>query len=105
MFGWSLLLNTLAFGYGAFTNEKMGVSHLLPRVMVGSFLITLALIMYFVSFALILLSPGGLIRNLLAMAAMQFLINHLIWGTITGVVGGLGSSRKLNELKKEHGLD
>lgn len=100
----SVILNTLLFGYMAFTDEKMGVSHRVPNFLKSTLLITTIPILYIVSFFLILISPGGLLRNIITMIGMQLLMNHLIWGTLTGIIGGLESKNRMKQFNKEHGL-
>lgn len=94
-----LLINTLSFAYMGFTNEKTGMRGILPRFMLNKvmdFIITL--ILYPLSFLIILLSPGNLFVKIGICLLMQFFINHIFWGTITGVVAGLIIRRKYKKI-------
>lgn len=83
-----LIINTLLFGYMGFTNEKMGVLSIIPKFLLNKYLSMVLTISYFLSFLIILLSPGNLLIHIIICLLMQFLINHLVWGIITGVIAG-----------------
>jgi len=81
----AVLANTFLFGFMGLTNEKTGAfatghSHGLKR------LITLAPILYLISFVVLLLSPGGLLRNIITVILLQVVVNHLIWGSINSAL-------------------
>ncbi len=97
-----ILINTFLFGYMALTNEKMGISHKMPLFLLNPILNTILTFAYPLSFLIILLSPGGLLRNIIISIALQFLINHIIWGGVVGIIGGLDSRKYLNELKSKY---
>ena len=89
-----IIVNTLLFGYGAFFNEKTGI--ILPKTKFYIVLDVVLTICYFLSFLIILLAPGNLIVNIIICLSMQFLINHIVWGSLAGLVIG-------NIKKKEKG--
>jgi len=90
-----IIINTLLFGYMGFSNEKSGVSHLMPLFLRNSVLELILTISYFGSFLIILLAPGGLIRNIIVAVLMQIIINHVIWGIITGIIAGNEAKKRL----------
>lgn len=83
-----ILVNTLAFGAMAFigTDAKARVAHKIPRFLRNKYLDILTTVIYFASFLIILFAPSNLIINIIICLLMQFLINHAIWGTITGLL-------------------
>jgi hypothetical protein len=89
-----VLINTVLFSYMAFTNDKTGIPHKLPNFLLSPILSTVLTLGYFASFLIIILSPGGLIRNIIIVLLMQFLINHILWGIIVGTIGGLLAKKR-----------
>lgn len=90
----SLVLNTVVFGLMGFSRNRLGIT--VPRFLKNNFVGTFLTVIYFSSFILILLSPGNLVLKILIALLMQFLINHIIWGSITGLIAG----RKTRKNKK-----
>ena len=83
----SLVFNTIAFGLMGFGNNKLGIA--VPRFLQNKFISILITITYFSSFIVILLSPENLILKIVVALLMQFLVNHIIWGSITGLIAGM----------------
>lgn len=99
-----IAINTLLFGYMAFTNDKMGISHKIPTFLLNPILNTILTFMYPLSFILILISPGGLLRNVVISLLLQFLVNHLVWGSIVGVIGGIESRKAIKDLNDKYNI-
>lgn len=94
-----LLINTLSFAYMGFTNEKTGIRVILPRIILNKvvdFIITVVL--YPLSFLIILFSPGNLFVKIGICLFMHFFVNHIVWGVITGMIAGLIIRRKHKKL-------
>lgn len=90
-----IILNSLVFGVMGATNKQTGIPHLLPRFLVNPIADILLLILYVVSFAIILLSPVNLFLRIIIAVVMQFLVNHLVWGLIIGTIGGLDAKKRI----------
>lgn len=90
-----IILNTVIFGIMGATNKQSGIPHLLPRFFVNPIADTLLLILYVVSFITILLSPVNLFLRIIVAVAMQFLVNHFLWGLIIGTIGGIDTRKRL----------
>ena len=86
-----IIINTLSFGVIGWRNPKTGLS--VPKFL-HSDLFNIALTFtYFLSFAIILFSPEKLLVKIIAALLMQFLINHVIWGGIFGVITGKNAKK------------
>jgi len=84
-----LIVNTLCFGWMAFTNRENGILKINPK---NKYLVILDAILtafYFLSFLIIIFSPGNILINIVISLLMQVFFNHLIWGTITGIISSL----------------
>jgi hypothetical protein len=84
-----LAVNTLCFGWMGFTNKETGILKIAPN---NKYLVILDAILttfYFLSFLVIIFSPGNMLINIGISLLMQIFINHLIWGTITGIISNL----------------
>lgn len=90
-----IILNTLVFGLMGATNKQSGIPHLLPRFLVNPIADTLLLILYVVSFIVILLSPVNLFLKIIVAVVMQFLVNHFLWGLILGTIGGIDARKRI----------
>ena len=86
-----IAINTLIFGYMAITNKEKSLFVRLPLIFTlgGDTVVILSTFLYWASFLVILFSPGGIIRNIAICLAMQFVINHVVWAVILGVIAGL----------------
>lgn len=89
-----LILNTTAFGLMGFSNNKLAIK--IPGFLQNRFFNILITIAYFSSFIVILLSSEILILKIFIALLMQFLINHIIWGVITGSIAGVKTKRNKN---------
>lgn len=89
-----LILNTIVFGLMGFSNNKLAIK--IPGFLQNRFVNILITIAYFSSFIVILLSPENLILKIVVALLMQFLVNHIIWGSITGLIAG----RKVKKNKR-----
>jgi hypothetical protein len=87
-----ILLNTLAFGAMGFARQKLGIKT--PAFLQNDIVSILITVVYAGSFFVILLSPGSWLLKIAICLGMQFLVNHLIWGVITGVVAGIGERKR-----------
>jgi hypothetical protein len=92
-----ILINTFLFGIMAFTDPKMGVSSLVPKILKNTRVGLIFTISYILSFLIILFSGGNLIINILVCLVMQFVINHIMWGLITGIIAGKITKNNLNK--------
>lgn len=79
-----ILANTIIFGIMAFRNQKLGIRT--PDFLQSKIFGMPLIIADFASFAVILLSPDEWWIKILTALLMQFLINHIFWGIITGVI-------------------
>lgn len=93
-----ITVNTLLFGYIAFFNEKTGI--ILPKTKFYVVLDFVIMACYFLSFLIIMLSPGNLIINIIICLSLQFLINHIVWGSFAGIVIGNIAKRNINKENK-----
>lgn len=91
-----IILNTLVFGLMGATNKQTGIPHLLPKFLVNPITDMLLLVLYIVSFVIILLSPVNLFLRIIVAVAMQFLVNHFLWGLIIGTIGGINAKKRIN---------
>lgn len=93
-----ILVNTLLFGYAGFTNKKTGIPHKLPKFLLNPIIERVFTFGYLGSFVIILLAPGGLLRNIIISLLMQFVINHILWGSIVGSIAGALNRKKLDNI-------
>lgn len=94
-----IIINTLIFGVMGFRNQKLGIKT--PEFLKNNFFNTPTTIIYFLSFLIIIFSPDKLWLTIAVALLMQFVINHIIWGTITGVIAGRGIKKiKDNQITK-----
>ncbi len=100
-----VMINTMLFGYMAFTNEKMGISHKVPQFLLNPILNTILTFLYPLSFVFILFVPGGLIKNIIVCLLLQFIINHIVWGSIVGIISGIGSRKVVKDLNSKYGIN
>lgn len=82
-----IIINMVAFGIMGFHKDKLGIK--IPRFLHNEILQIFITIIYFLSFAVILFSPGNLILKIVICLLMQFLINHIIWGAFAGIIAGV----------------
>lgn len=87
-----ILANTIIFGVMAFRNQKLGIRT--PDFLQSKIFGMPLVIADFASFAVILLSPDEWWIKILTALLMQFLINHIFWGIITGVIASRVSTAK-----------
>lgn len=87
-----LLTNTAAFGVMGFRNQKLGIKT--PKFLQNAIFSWPLIIIYDLSFIIILFSPESLWIKIAACLLMQFVINHLIWGVITGLIAGITAKKK-----------
>ena len=90
-----IIINTLLFGYMGFTNEKTGIPHKLPILIYNPILDLIVTVSYPLSFLIILFAPGGFIRNVIIVILMQFIVNPILWGPITGIVAAESVKREM----------
>lgn len=93
-----IIFNTLVFGIMGATNKQTGIPHLLPKFLVNPITDMFLLILYIVSFVIILLSPVNLLLRIIVAVVMQFFVNHLLWGLIIGTIGGLDAKKRIKNL-------
>lgn len=89
-----VLLNTLSFGLMGFTNKQSGVPHLLPKFLISATADSIMLLLYLSSFIVILFSPIHFLARIGIAIALQFFINHVIWGLVVGTIAGLDARRR-----------
>jgi len=82
----------------------MGVSSLVPRILKNKYTDLVLLILYLLSFSVILFSSKNIIVNILICLGMQFLFNHILWGFITGSIVGNSHKKSIRLLKLQHAL-
>lgn len=82
-----LATNTITFGIMGFRNNKLGIT--VPSWLNNEILQIFITIFYYASFLVILFAPGNLIIKIIICVLMQFLVNHIVWGAITGVIAGI----------------
>jgi hypothetical protein len=82
-----ILINTIAFGVMGFRNNKLGIT--VPNWLDNESLQIFITIFYYASFLVILFSPGNLVIKIIICVLMQFLVNHAVWGIITGIIAGI----------------
>ena len=87
-----IAINTIAFGIMGFRNNKLGIT--IPRWLDNEIFQIFITIFYYTSFLVILLAPGNLIIKIIICILMQFLVNHIVWGTITGVIASIFFNKK-----------
>jgi len=93
-----ILINTIIFGIIGFRNQKLGIK--IPEFLKNDFLNTPTTIIYYLSFLIILLSPEKLWLKIIIILLMQFVINHVLWGIITGIIAGRTTKKELSEKNK-----
>jgi len=79
-----ILVNTALFGLMGWSNNKLGLG--VPRILSHGIFNTALAPLYFMSFGIILFSPESLFMKIVVAILLQFLINHLLWGVIIGVI-------------------
>ncbi len=77
----------------AILNEKTGI--ILSRTKFYKILDIIATTGYSFSFFIIILSPGNLIVNIIICLFLQFFMNHVIWGSLSGIIIGNAIKNKL----------
>ncbi|MFA6006144.1 MAG: hypothetical protein WC764_00205 [Candidatus Paceibacterota bacterium] len=82
-----IIINTMAFGVMGFRNQKLGIK--VPKILLREIFNIPITVIYYLSFVVILLSPDSWLQKIIIALSMQFLINHIIWGSITGIVAGI----------------
>jgi len=82
-----VIINTVAFGIMGFHKNKLGIK--IPNFLHNEILQMLITAVYFISFVVILFSPGNLILKIIICLLMQFVINHIMWGSLTGIIAGI----------------
>lgn len=82
-----ILLNTVCFGIMGFRNNRLGIK--IPNWLKSEIFGLPLLIVDLISFIIILLSPEIWWLKIIIALSMQFLVNHIIWGMITGITAGL----------------
>ena len=87
-----IITNTLAFGIMGFRSQKLGIK--VPRFLLTEFFNIPITIIYYLSFVIILFSPDGWILKIAVAVCMQFIVNHILWGAVTGIVAGIGKNKK-----------
>ncbi len=63
-------------------NSKTNIYKLLPNFLKDEYIRSILPILYILSFLFILLTPGGLIRNMITIFLLQLVINPLLWKII-----------------------
>lgn len=94
-----IIINTLSFGFAGFQNNKLGIH--IPDFLRSTSLRILQNFLYFGSFILILISPGNIFIKILVCVALQFLVNHLVWGVVTGIIAGVSERGRRNKIREE----
>ena len=82
-----IIINTVAFGIMGFHKNKLGIK--IPYFMHNEILQIMVTSIYFLSFVIILFSPESLIFKIVVCLLMQFAVNHILWGSITGIIAGI----------------
>ncbi len=83
-----IVINTLAFGIMGFRKNTLGIP--VPKWLDSEVLQIPVTIAYFGSFLIVLLAPGvSWILKIILSLLMQFVINHVLWGLITGGIAGI----------------
>lgn len=97
LYTFAVMLDILSFGYIALTHRKTG---LLKDVKFfrSDLMETFAIIPSIISAILILISPGGLVRNIITILLLQFVINHFIWGILVGNIEGILSNNRATKI-------
>ena len=96
-----LVVNTLSFAYMGFTTESAGVLSIVPKILLNKYFDIANTIIYTLSFIIILTSPGNLLIKIGICLLMQFIVNHMFWGIVTGTIASKIVKRKINNL--QHG--
>ncbi len=91
-----IILNTIAFGIMGFRKQRLGIN--IPPFLLSEFFNIPITLIYFASFLIILFSPERLWLKILIALAMQFLVNHILWGTITGTIAGVKSKKERKKI-------
>lgn len=82
-----VIINTVSFGIMGFHKNKLGIK--IPEFLHNQILQMLITAVYFVSFVVILFSPEKIILKIIICLLMQFVINHIVWGALTGIIAGI----------------
>lgn len=113
MYWAGIILSFFLFGYMAFSSRKRRdpagwflYTPLALQIIANNGIIDLILtFLYPVALLIIILSPGNIIINILTVIALQFVIYHIIWGTITGIIEGRQKSKELQDFLTQKGIN
>lgn len=84
----AIIVNTLLFGLMGFNSLSRKYPLDIPLIFSRGSFYTILPFLYWASFLFILFSDGEIIRNFVICIALQFFVNHLVWGIITGAYLG-----------------
>ncbi len=82
-----IIINTIIFGIMGFRNQKLGIK---TPIFLQSKLFGLPLVIAdIISFIVILSSPDVWLVKIITAFLMFFVINHVVWGVLTGLIAGV----------------
>lgn len=90
-----IIINTIIFGIMGWRNPRTGLTT--PKFLHGNLFNISLTIIYFLSFVVILFSQEKLWIKIVIALLMQFVINHIIWGTIVGIITGRAAKKAAKE--------